>query len=70
MTGVGSVGRSEGMDASAREAIAAGWAEGASMKWSVGRSVGSAVGRMTSPASAEQAKARAQTEKVRLMASG
>lgn len=70
MTGVGNVGLAEGSEAKVALANDVGNAIGPSMKWSVGKSDGNAVGRMTSPASAEQAQARAQSARLRLMASG
>lgn len=70
MTGFGSVGFIDGKAASVALASADGRTEGASMKWSVGMSAGKGAGRNTGPAAAEEAKARAQTHRVRLMASG
>lgn len=70
MTGAGKVGLAEGNEANVALASEDGNAVGPRMKCNVGRSSGKGAGRKTGPASAEQAKARPQTHRVRLMASG
>lgn len=70
MTGVGKVGLAEGSEANAASASEVGRAVGPRMKCSVGRSSGRGAGRKTGLASAVQAKARAQSAKLRLTPSG